>query len=215
MQQEIFTTPTWLLNKDIAAITGGIGEGGILSIQQDVLNTVLSPQKINRLMHCQALQPESAFTPDALFTALESGIWSELQHHEPIDIYRRNLQKAYVARLLELQHDATGNTAAMYTTDLSMSDLLSVVKAHEKQLLKKIEQAMISCNNADTKWHLTDLAERLKNTGETNEHLAAKRGSAEAIMAADKEYQLADKMPGYETILQAQRGNCWGNLLPR
>ena len=209
LQQEIFTTPTWLLNKQIAAITGGIGANGILSVQHNVLSNLMSPQKINRLLYCQALQPATAYTPNQLFTDLETGIWIELKNHQPIDMYRRDLQKAYVTKLLDLQHAAGGSRAGMYSTDLSMSDLLSVVKAHRKQLLKNIEQTIISCKDDATRWHLTDLAERLKNSSATDEPPFNKKADADAVMASDGQYNLTDKMPSYESILQAQPGRCW------
>ncbi len=210
LQQQLFTTPKWLFNKETYTVTGGIGHIGLLNIQKDILNNMLSPQKLNRLISCQALQPTTAYTPNQFLNDLEDGIWSELIAGKPIDLYRRNLQKAYVAKLLGLQNAAGYNTAAVYTTDLSLIDLLSVVKAHKIKLLKKITAAMAKYKDEETVWHLTDLADRLKSTTEADLQPGAKRSTGNALTDDGKETYLLDAMPAYETILQSKLANCWG-----
>ncbi len=42
---------------------------------------------------------KQTYTPIDLFTDLRTGIWSELSTGKTIDVYRRNLQRAYIERL--------------------------------------------------------------------------------------------------------------------
>jgi len=210
LQQEIFKTPEWLFNKETYAVTGGIGHIGILNIQKEVLNDIMAPQKLNRLIYSQALQPAKAYSPNQFFTDLENGIWCELQRAEPISLYRRNLQKAYVARLLSLQNATGYNTTAAYTTDLSLIDLLSVLKAHKLQLQKKIMAAMSKYKDEETRWHLADMIDRLKSSSESDTQPFNKKGNSSAIDDS-KQYNLLDEVPGYNSFMQAKQGNCWGN----
>lgn len=204
LQQEVFKTPSWLFNREKYAITGGAGYIGILNLQKDILNEMLSPQIINRLIYCQAMQPVKAYTPSQYLNDLEKGIFTELQGSKPVvDLYRRNLQKAYVAQLLNLQNTVGISPAAMYTSDLSLIDLLSVLKAHKATLLKKITAAIPMVKDEETKWHLMDIADRLKNTNETN------LPPANAPVRSNVSLKdFLNDMPGVDRM-QAKSMNCW------
>lgn len=204
LQQEIFKTPTWLFNKEKYAITGGAGYIGILNLQKDILNEMLGPQIINRLIYCQAMQPSKAYTPAQYLNDLEKGIFAELHGGKPvIDLYRRNLQKAYIAQLLSLQNTVGVSPAAMYTSDLSLIDLLSVLKAHKAALLEKITKSLAVVKDEETKWHLMDIADRLKNTNETN------LPPANAPVRSNVSLKdFLNDMPGVDRM-QAKSMNCW------
>lgn len=203
LQQEIFRTPTWLFNKEKYAITGGSGYIGILNLQKDILNEILNPQVINRLIYSQAMQPAKAYTPTQYLTDLEKGIWTELQSNKPIDLYRRNLQKAYIAQLLNLQNSVGTNPASMYTSDLSLIDMLSVLKAHKAELLGKIRAAIPKFKDEETKWHLMDIADRLRNTLDSNTATGAKPTTGNTSFR-----DFLSDMPGIERM-QEQNMNCW------
>jgi hypothetical protein len=134
-----------------------------------------------------------------------------LQSGQPISLYRRNLQRAYVARLLSLQNATGYNSPAAYTTDLSLIDLLSVLKAHKLQLQKKIMAAMSKYKDEETKWHLTDMIERLKSSSEADTQIFNKKGNSNAVSDDNKQYNLLDEVPGFDSFMQAKQGNCWGN----
>lgn len=209
LQQELFRTPNWLFNKEIFSVTGGGGYIDILNIQKAVLNEIMSPQKINRLIYSQALQPESAYTPNQFFNDLETGIWSELPGNKTISMYRRNLQKAYVTQLLTLQ-DAIGTTpAAMNASSLSLIDILSILKAHKILLLAKITEAMPKYKDEETRWHLTDVSERLKNASETSFQYLYKKSGGNAMYEQNQKDELLDAIPTLEKIMNTKPVNCW------
>ncbi len=210
LQNELFKTPYWLIDKNTIAKTGGIGHIGLLTIQKEILNEIMAPQKINRLIYCEALQPQKAYTPNQFFTDLESGIWSELQNGKPVDLYRRNLQRAYVARLLVLQNAAGTNGPAMYTSDLALIDLLPVLKAHKQQLLKKITAALVSCKDEETKWHLTDMADRLSSPADGFMQNIPGKKSADAAMDNGDNNLLKDKVISFEKAMNSKGVSCWG-----
>ncbi|HTJ12500.1 MAG TPA: hypothetical protein VL547_10765, partial [Dinghuibacter sp.] len=71
----------------------------------------------------------------------------------PIDVYRRNLQKAYVERLCALVGPATKVNRG--------DDALSLLKAHARELDATLKSAAARSTDALTRDHLVDLGERL------------------------------------------------------
>ena len=213
LQEELFKTPDWLLNKSAYTKTGGLGPIELLTIQKGILNEIMSPQKINRLIYCQALQPVKAYTPNQFFTDIEKGIWPELKTGKPISIYRRNLQRVYVAKMLSLENTAAGTAAAMYTSDLSLIDLLPVLKAHKLQLLKNITAALLICKDEETKWHLADLTDRLKDGLESVLQDTKKRPAATSAIGKGSDDGLLDKVLPFIEMMQAPQLDCWGKML--
>ncbi|MCX6380968.1 MAG: zinc-dependent metalloprotease, partial [Armatimonadetes bacterium] len=77
------------------------GAAGTLSRHQGmVLNILLSPVRVQRLMDAQAIQGSSAYSVSDMVGELQSGIWSELkQGHPTIDLFKRTLQRSYLQRV--------------------------------------------------------------------------------------------------------------------
>ncbi|MFT3680438.1 MAG: zinc-dependent metalloprotease [Ferruginibacter sp.] len=213
LQKELFTTPRWLFNEQLAAITGGNGYGTVLSLQKNVLNDILSLQTLKSLVYQQSLQPAKVYAPSQLLDDLESGIWAELQTNAPVDLYRRNLQKAYIAQLLSLQNTASNGSAGIYTSDLSMTDLLSVIKAHKLRLQKKITEALLKCKDEETKWHLSDVAARLKNTTDDAAGLqSSKNAGGNTIDEKNINNLRSSPVPSFDAYMQSKSLNCWSNM---
>ena len=213
LQAELFNTPDWLMNKGTYSKTGGLGPIELLTIQKDILNEIMSPQKINRLIYCQALNPSKAYTPDEYLNDLEAGIWSELPGSKPINMYRRNLQRVYVAKILTLQNATVGPFSTMYTSTLSMLDLLPVLKAHKVHLLKQITNALSRCKDEETKWHLSDLAERLQGTQGGGFLIEKKAPNVAAGTEESNDDGLQDKVMPFEKMMQSTQLDCWGKML--
>ena len=169
--------------------------------------------KNNRLIYCHSLRPIKAYTPNQFFTDIETGIWPELKTGKPISIYRRNLQRVYVAKMLSLENSAAGPIATMYTSDLSLIDLLPVLKAHKLQLLKNVTAALLICKDEETKWHLADLIDRLKDGSETGLPEARKRAGASPAIGQGSDDGLLVKVMPFEEMMQAPQLDCWGAML--
>ena len=205
--QELFTTPTWLMDRKMYGYTGSGNYIQVLDLQKDMLNQILSPEIFNRLIHTQSQQPANAYTPNQLLTDLETGIWSELKWNKPIDMYRRNLQKAYIARLSALQ-DAIEKPGR--PSDLALIDVLSIIKAHQYQLEKKIAAALKRNRDEDTKYHLADLSDRLKNSLLVNGQYPLQGNSNKAFSSGYEKSDLQDAIPSFEERMQNETGNnCW------
>lgn len=211
LQRELFTTPQWLLNEKLFAITGGSGYNTFLDIQKSTLAQLMSPAILKSLFYLQAQHPLTSYTPAQLLSDIENGIWSELQYSSPVSLYRRNLQKAYTSQLLNLESSATGTGSAQYTSDISNTDILSVIKAHRKALYKKVNNALLKCKHEETRQHLEDLVERLKHyPANINEQNKMTSSTKDAI-SVDNNEQLPFNLPSFDYYMwyHSSKYRCW------
>jgi hypothetical protein len=165
LQQQLFTTPTWLLDKKLFALAGAADHSNISSLQSIVLNKLLSGYTIDKLVQFEAYDPARAYTATEMLADLKKGIWMELASAKPIDIYRRNLQKLYVEKLTALVKPvklAISFNLQMQGVELNRhNDALSIVKGHIKNLDMDIKKALSNVKDTQTRWHLQDVHERL------------------------------------------------------
>lgn len=171
LNRQLFTTPTWLLEKDIL---DNINENSIevvARLQAPVLNRLVSTNTLNKLIAAEATDGKDAYKITDLFADMKSSVFTELENGKDIDVYRRNLQKAYVEKLISIVNpEPTTSSAAMAfmvssgrSNGLSatQSDVLSVVKGQLRELDSAIKSAAPQASGL-SKYHLQDLSERIE-----------------------------------------------------
>jgi hypothetical protein len=165
---QVFTTPTWLMNKDLAEKTNANFSVIILGLQESALNRMLSTNTMGKMLSAEVANGSSAYTINDLLTDLKQSVFTELTIKKPIDNFRRNLQKSYVERLNALINPSpiTGGTIifgnAAPTLDVKKSDILSYLKGHARELKVAVDAAIAGMADKTTKYHLQDLSDRLK-----------------------------------------------------
>lgn len=170
LQEQLFTTPLWLLDKKIFSLTGAGDMNTIANMQNSTLNRLISNATISKLLQFEAVYPAQAYTAKEMLDELKRGIWSELKTANAIDIYRRNLQKLYVERMIAVAAEAPAALPGAPNTSVVVSkvnDGLSIVKGHMRSLLAEIKIAIVACSDQLTKLHLQDLADRLTTSLDT------------------------------------------------
>lgn len=216
LQKELFSTPQWLCNNELFNITGGNGYLAILDVQKNVLGQLLNPQVLKSLLYVQAQQTAMAYTPSQLLDDVESGIWSELQNNTPVSLYRRNLQKTYATLLLNLESSTISTGTGMYVSDIALTDLLSLVKAHKQKLYKKITASLAKCKDEETRLHFEDLAERLKRSSANYNADQSRNGSfkSDAVNGDEKNNLLPFAIPSFDNyMLHSYNYRCWENAV--
>ena len=169
LQQELFQTPTWLLE---AEILNKIDFAGAVDrmrrTQTRIINSILDFGRMARMIENEALNGTQAYTLVSMMNDLQDGLWSELSKGIKIDTYRRNLQRAYIDRLSFLMTDsqtpATGwaRTYGNQTRVLvSQSDIRSVARGQLNKLKKDIEKGTKRVSDTNTKYHLQDAISRI------------------------------------------------------
>lgn len=172
LQQQLFKTPKWLIDNNISDYTGANKLTIISNIQDGVLARLLGNNTFNKLFRFEA-ESNNAYSANEMVTDLRKGIWSELETHQPIDIYRRDLQKSFVERLIaNLTPDApgtivvsTGRGGFAPPSDYSKTtDAISIAKAQLRVLASEIKAALPGYKDANSRAHLQDILDRINDT---------------------------------------------------
>ena len=167
LNKQLFTTPAWLINKNIFSRTGLSGLTVIGNIQDNVLNRILSYRTFDKLIEAESTLGNKAFQITDLLTDLKKGIWSELPARKPIDVYRRNLQKSYVNVLGSILNPSAQTTQLSSSISFTMistndkSDATSVVRAHLVALRAEVISAALGTADPMSKYHLQDIIKRI------------------------------------------------------
>lgn len=170
LQKNLFTTPLWLVNKEVVEKTGMVPVTQIGGVQDNMLGRLLSGRTMNKLLESEATDGSQAYPLVEFLGDLKKGIWSELSARKPVDIYRRNLQKSYVTNLIGLLStqppqtvSAGGGFTITITTGASdKTDVKSVVKGHLAALKAEISAAAAGTTDLMTRYHLQDLRDRIE-----------------------------------------------------
>jgi hypothetical protein len=161
LQEQLFTTPMWLNDTQLAALTKP-GFSVVTDVQKRVLLQLLSADVLDRLS-MQENASTDAYTSAQFLRELKQGIFSELAAHKTIDTYRRGLQRIYVEKLLMMLIPGPQNPYVASPLLSKDGDGLPLVKAHAKALAENIKAAIPLTTDEMTRSHLQDLYDRLDN----------------------------------------------------
>ncbi len=181
LNQQLFTTPSWLINYEIYGrigsnpftpinnTDGSTRVSTIGNIQDNILSRLFSTNTLNKLIQSEAATANNAYKITDLFSDLKKGIWSELRTKKTIDVYMRNLQKSYINILSNLLNPASAQTVSISAFTIissssgDKSDVKSVVRAHLKSLKTEIDVTAAMATDPMTKYHLQDVSKRIDN----------------------------------------------------
>lgn len=168
LNKHLFTTPTWLLDKEIFERTGLNGLNVVGGIQDNMLNRILSTRTLLKLTDAEAALGSNAYQIIDLLNDLKKGILTEVTTKKSIDIYRRNLQKSYITVLCKLMtltasapSSTGGGTTISITASTEKTDVKSVVRGYLNGIKSEINGAIAVIPDTMTKYHLQDLAKRI------------------------------------------------------
>jgi hypothetical protein len=151
INQNVFTTPTWLLDTMILARIGDSPTQTIGRSQEKVLNYLLSTNTVSKLAVSEAMHGDKAYRLIDYFNDIDRAMWTEIKHEKAIDLYRRNLQRSYVEALISLS-DKSGKDYR--DVGPIVKNKLVEIHAALKKGVKKIDDPM-------SQYHLKFLENRL------------------------------------------------------
>jgi len=146
LHNQLFETPTWMINKDIlnkiefAGITNRVR-----STQSRTLNSLLDFGKMARLIENEAINGQNAYSLIEMMTDLRKGIFKEIYNNEIIDVYRRNLQLAYLDRISYLMSNEQSSIPSwargrVTSVKVSQSDIRTVAANQLVELRKDLKK---------------------------------------------------------------------------
>jgi hypothetical protein len=161
---QLFVTPTWMLDKDLFSKVQSSGAiEDIRALQVRTLNGVLSADRMARMIENETLNGSNAYTLVSMFSELRKGVWSELYTRKSIDTYRRNLQKAHIERLdylLNKAPDQMGRYGSA-SVNVGQSDIKSFARGELNKLRSDVKSAASRTSDTTSRYHLEDVVARI------------------------------------------------------
>lgn len=160
---QLFTTPEWLINKELIEKAGVDPISEINKIQEHILKRLISKRSIDKMQQDEAYNGSKAYSASNMFRDLNKNIWRELYNGQQIDIYRRNLQKNYIDILISVAKVKPSPTGFTPT----VSDATSIARAELNDLQRSIKTAANSSTGI-RRAHLQDLSARIDAAFDTS-----------------------------------------------
>ncbi len=142
-------TPEFFLSQDIILrITGDGVALRLQGAQQRLISMLVNDARINRMAELATWNAD-AYTPIELLADLRDGLFSEITSAQPVDLYRRNLQRSYVDHLGRSLIKPKAN-----------SDLPTLARAELTAMAAMFEDSTSS--DTMTQAHILDLSARVE-----------------------------------------------------
>ncbi|WP_405250918.1 zinc-dependent metalloprotease [Dokdonia sp. Asnod3-C12] len=162
LQTQLFDTPEWLLDNNIFDKIENAGSvERVRGFQTRTLNNLLDFGRMARMLENEAMNDTDAYSLVTMMSDLRAGLFSELRSRQAIDIYRRNLQRAYVERLefIMTEDQSGGRFFSGTRVNVGQSDIRAVVRAELKDLKRDLQNNRL--RDRMSRIHSEDLVERI------------------------------------------------------
>jgi hypothetical protein len=172
IHRQLFTTPSWLINKEYWNRINNPGQSDpVATAQEFTLSSLMSTDRLGRLQaSVDRFGADKAYSAIELLNDVQGGIFGELKTKRPIDTYRRALQKSYVNKLNTMLNPApaTGLVILSFggasgSSAASRSDLPAIARGQLTKLRNDVNAAIPGTTNTMSRLHLIDLLENIKD----------------------------------------------------
>jgi hypothetical protein len=164
LAENAFRVPAFLLDPQVLRRIEAAGVvGRIRQAQAGVLNQLFSEARLGRLIEYEAIEGASrTYTLADLLAEARRGVWTELDGgNVRIDVYRRNLQRAYLEALERVLDPpaapATPTPFGAPQPPRFVTDARPAVRGHLAELDRQVATALGRTNDAMTRLHLQDV----------------------------------------------------------
>ncbi|MGD8698848.1 MAG: zinc-dependent metalloprotease [Gemmatimonadales bacterium] len=167
--EQAFTPPIWMIDEDILRRVENVGTvERMRSAQVRVVNLVLDPGRMQRLIEAGVRNGDDAYTLGEMLGDLRAAVWSELSAGQSVDVYRRNLQRGYLERLAWLMTEEPAAPPSFFGArfatgvNVSQSDIRPFVRGELQTLKRDINRALARGGiDRATRLHLQDAVVRI------------------------------------------------------
>ena len=179
LTRQAFQPPAWLVEADVLRRIEASGAlNRVREAQVNVINMLLRPQRMARLLEAEAVADGEAYTLGAMLQDLRGGVWDELDAGDAIGPYRRNLQRGYLERMDYLLSDEAQpddlpagleDYMIMTPVDVEQSDIRAYVRSELTTLRDEVERGLRRTGDDATRMHLEDVLVCIDDILETDE----------------------------------------------
>jgi Met-zincin/Domain of unknown function (DUF5117)/Domain of unknown function (DUF5118) len=185
LNEHAFATPTMLLRPEVLRRIEPAGAlTRIRTAQLQVLNSLMTTQRFDRLVEQEAIDGAAAYHPSEFLADVRKGIFGEMYAPSvKIDAYRRNLQRAY----LDLMSNRLNGTQRVN------DDQRPMFRGELRTIAADAGTALARTTDRDTRLHLADVRDQIAKI-------------------LDPKFQLVNPTPNLPLILQTSGVGdtyCW------
>jgi hypothetical protein len=171
LKEHAWSDPTWQKNSEIIdRINQSDFVDSFRGRQVSVLNSVVDPQRLARLIEYENRSSSDLYTAFEMMDDVRNAIWTELDSNSTISVYRRNLQRAYIERLEHLMTEELPSVPAAWrqfagitSVNVSQSDIRPIAREQLEILKQDISNTASRVNDRSTRIHLLDAERRIDN----------------------------------------------------
>lgn len=159
LNEQLFTTPEWLIDRQLMEKAKILPVNVICSLQSGVLARLINKNTLDKMSENEILNGKKAYTSAQMFNDLKKVIWSNLGQS---DIYKRNMQKAYVENLINLL-DKKGNADKNASGKRPAYSEAPVIAHGQLTELKRLTTSAASMTSGTAKGHYQNLITLIDN----------------------------------------------------
>jgi hypothetical protein len=168
LHRQLFQEPTWLLEQQITQkIKADRGVNMIGGLQSSIINSLYSTDRLQRLIEAGSAFPDAYDLTD-FYTDMQRGIWAEANSGAAANVFRRNLQKIHLEKLISLLEPAKGSNPsgssffrATASVNPVVTDITSLTRGTLKELHDTLEKAAKRAPDKLTRYHYEDCVHRI------------------------------------------------------
>lgn len=159
LNEQLFTTPEWLIDRQLMEKAKILPVNVICSLQSGVLTRLINKNTLDKMSENEILNGKKAYTSAQMFNDLKKVIWSNLGQS---DIYKRNMQKAYVENLINLL-DKKGNADKNASGKRPAYSEAPAIAHGQLTELKRLATSAASMTSGTAKGHYQNLITLIDN----------------------------------------------------
>lgn len=159
LNEQLFTTPEWLIDRQLMEKAKILPVNVICSLQSGVLARLINKNTLDKMSENEILNGKKAYTSAQMFNDLKKVIWSNLGQS---DIYKRNMQKAYVENLINLL-DKKGNADKNVSGKRPAYSEAPAIAHGQLTELKRLATSAASMTSGTAKGHYQNLITLIDN----------------------------------------------------
>lgn len=153
LNEQLFTTPEWLIDRQLMEKAKILPVNVICSLQSGVLARLINKNTLDKMSENEILNGKKAYTSAQMFNDLKKVIWSNLGQS---DIYKRNMQKAYVENLINML-DKKGNADKNASGKRPVYSEAPAIAHGQLTELKRLTTSAASMTSGTAKGHYQNL----------------------------------------------------------
>ena len=168
LNEHVFSSLDWLVDKNVLNKIENIGaQERIRVIQNYALNRVFDYSRLSRMIENKLINGNLSYSIQEMILDINKGIWGDLSNTNPIELYKRNLQKSYINIFIDMMENekTQSNYYKRFGANIkfSESDIRPIILGELKDLQEKFNIKSKKTKDKETRNHLQYLKMMIDN----------------------------------------------------